>query len=84
MSALTALSEEPPPEAVSEAVDEMLPEFEEHDTPPAPEPVAVYTGPERRVSDRREGVHGFFGAGERRAHPFGRRSTDRVFGKVGP
>ncbi|HEX3675049.1 MAG TPA: ParA family protein [Rhizomicrobium sp.] len=80
VSALTPLSEEPAPEGTEEFTPAF---FEEHEDAAPPEPIAVYTGPERRVSDRREGLHGFFGAGERRAHPFGRRSTDRLFGKTG-
>jgi chromosome partitioning protein len=81
VSALTSLSDEPAPESAEEFAPEF---FEEHGNATPPEPIAVYTGPERRVSDRREGTHGFFGAGDRRTHPFGRRSTDRVFGKIGP
>jgi chromosome partitioning protein len=46
-------------------------------------PLPAYAGPERRSGkDRREGAHGFFGGGDRRALPFGRRATDRVLGKM--
>jgi len=48
-----------------------------------PDQLPLYGGPERRSGkDRREGQHGFFGS-ERRTHPFGRRATDRPFGKLG-
>ncbi len=76
VSALSTLSEEP-------ASADSAPDFLDDDVPPMPppEPIAVYTGPERRLAERRDGLHGFFGAGERRAHPFGRRASDRAFGK---
>ncbi len=52
--------------------------------PAMDEPLAAYAGPERRSGkDRREGTHGFFGMAERRAHPFGRRASDRAFAKPG-
>jgi chromosome partitioning protein len=56
--------------------DEMPPMAAVEEKPP-------YTGPERRDPERRDVGHGFFGAGERRNHPFGRRTGDRVFGKLG-
>jgi chromosome partitioning protein len=68
VSALSGLSEEPQPADI---------EME-----PVAEPSPVYTGPERRAGgDRRDGIHGFFGAGDRRTHPFGRRAGDRAFGR---
>jgi chromosome partitioning protein len=76
-SALTSLADE------LAAVEEELPESfamaaEEQAVPPP------YTGPERRqIPDRRENGHGLFGGGERRTHPFGRRASDRAFGKMG-
>lgn len=79
VSALSTLSDEPvvaaPP---MPETDDMFPPHEDELAPPA------YTGPERRSGkDRRDGMHGVFGATERRAHLFGRRATDRVFGKLG-
>jgi chromosome partitioning protein len=79
VSALSTLSEDTsPPELVPELAMEAPSDL------PVPEMPFVYTGPERRSGvDRRDGVHSFFGAGERRTHPFGRRATDRAFGKPG-
>jgi len=75
-SPLTSLTEElTEPANVGEEDDGMARE--------EPPPVAC-PGPERRLgADRRENGHGFFGAGERRIHPFGRRASDRNFGKMG-
>jgi len=75
--------------ALTPLADELAAPLEEEDAPAlAAEEQAVvppvYSGPERRQNpDRRESGHGFFGAGERRVHPFGRRASDRAFGKLG-
>jgi chromosome partitioning protein len=75
VTALSALAEDAlPPEPMPEPVLETA--------PASPMPSPIYDGPERRSGlDRRDGGHGFFGAAERRIHPFGRRAADRVFGK---
>jgi len=80
-SALTSLSDELASFGEDgESSPESVPTVVEETAPPPP----AYSGPERRqVPDRRENGHGFFGAGERRAHPFGRRASDRTFGKMG-
>jgi chromosome partitioning protein len=78
---LSGMSDEVPEEIF---VDVPADWSEEREPPLIVEPPPLYTGPERRSgTDRREGAHGFFGAGERRAHPFGRRASDRAFGKMG-
>jgi chromosome partitioning protein len=80
------LPAEAPPPAREETDDGAWLDTLEQDNvrPEEPSPMAsndVYPGPERRmVPDRREGGHGFFGAGERRTHPFGRRASDRTLG----
>lgn len=77
--------EAPPPLSEPEDDGAWLDTLEQDNARIEPPPAAaVYTGPERRVvSDRRESAQGFFGAGERRTHPFGRRASDRGLGKTG-